>query len=73
MCRISPPLYGLKMSGPLKGLASLKSYTGLTLVTKIASKAISMSVTMVLPNVTNIFRRMEIRIRSFGCNAFPIN
>ena len=35
-----------------------KSYTGLTLVTKIASKAISMSETMVLPNATNIFRSM---------------
>lgn len=53
-----PPQYGLKMSGPLKGLASLKSYTGLTLVTKIASKAISMSETMVLPNATDIFRSM---------------
>ena len=53
-----PPRYGLKMSGPLKGLASLKSYTGLTLVTKIASKAISMSETMVLPNATDIFRSM---------------
>ena len=27
-----PPGWGLKMSGPLKGLASLKSYMGLTLV-----------------------------------------
>ena len=51
-----PPPYGLKMSGPLKGLASLKIiYGGLRLSQKIASKAISMSETMVLPNATDIF------------------
>ena len=54
-----PPRDGLKMSGPLKGLASLKSYTGLTLVTKIASKAISMSETMVLPNATNLSQHVN--------------
>ena len=59
-----PPLYGLKMSGPLNGFGSLKSYMGLTLVTKTAKRAISMSATTVLSSATDIFRCIEFRIRS---------
>lgn len=46
---------------------------GLTLVTKTAKRAISMSATTVLPNAAKIFRSKEIRVRSLGRKAFFIN
>lgn len=54
-----PPPVWVKNVGAAEGFSLTEIiYRGLQLVTKIASKAISMSETMVLPNATNIFRSM---------------
>lgn len=59
------------MSGPLNGLAWLKSYTGLTLVAKTARRAVKTMAAIVLSSATHIFLNIEVWICSFVRRAFP--